>query len=225
MQSRHRFVRTLSALGVAALVAGCSAYGSSGKITPLDVTSGSQADLAHGAVIFDAAPVEFAYVANFGSNNISAYAIDATSGALKPVKGSPFAAGTSPIGLVIDPKGKFAYVPNHGSGNVSAYAIDATSGALTPVTGSPFAAGSNPYFGAVDPNGKFVYVADNGSNNVSGLYDQREERRFESNGGSPFATGTYPDGVAVVLRASSPTSLTMAPITFGPTASTRPAVP
>ena len=39
---------------------------------------------------------KFAYVANYGSNNVSAYTIDATSGALKKVKGSPFAAGTGP---------------------------------------------------------------------------------------------------------------------------------
>jgi hypothetical protein len=61
------------------------------------MTSGSQARPAHGAITFDAAPVEFAYVANFGSNNVSAYAIDATSGALKPVKGSPFAAALAPL--------------------------------------------------------------------------------------------------------------------------------
>lgn len=97
MHSRQRSVRTLCALGVAALFAGCSAYGSLGKITPLAMTSGSQARPAHGAITFDAAPVEFAYVANFGSNNVSAYAIDATSGALKPVKGSPFAAALAPL--------------------------------------------------------------------------------------------------------------------------------
>ena len=43
----------------------------------------------------------FAYVTNVGSNNVSGYAIDASSGALTPVSGSPFAAGTEPYGVSI----------------------------------------------------------------------------------------------------------------------------
>ena len=39
---------------------------------------------------------KFAYVGNDGSNNISAYAIDANTGALTPVTGSPFSAGLNP---------------------------------------------------------------------------------------------------------------------------------
>lgn len=38
----------------------------------------------------------FAYVSNKFSNNVSAYRIDANTGALTAVAGSPFAAGTSP---------------------------------------------------------------------------------------------------------------------------------
>ena len=89
---------------------------------------------------------KFAYVPNHGSNDVSAYATDATSGALKPVTGSPFAAGSQPYFGAVDPNGKFAYVANDGSNNVWAYGIDSTSGALKPVKGSPFAAGSQPYF-------------------------------------------------------------------------------
>jgi DNA-binding beta-propeller fold protein YncE len=39
---------------------------------------------------------KFAYAANDSSNNVSAYAINSTSGALQQVKGSPFAVGTGP---------------------------------------------------------------------------------------------------------------------------------
>jgi 6-phosphogluconolactonase len=38
-------------------------------------------------------------VSNFSSDNVSAYTIDATSGALTPVAGSPFAVGTGPDGI------------------------------------------------------------------------------------------------------------------------------
>jgi 6-phosphogluconolactonase len=37
--------------------------------------------------------VEYAYVANRYSNNISAYAINASTGALTQIQGSPFATG------------------------------------------------------------------------------------------------------------------------------------
>ncbi len=77
---------------------------------------------------------------NNGSGNVSGYTIDAASGALKPMAGSPFTTGTYPDGVAVDPKGKFAYVANNGSDNVWAYSIDSTSGALKPVKGSPFAA-------------------------------------------------------------------------------------
>ena len=40
---------------------------------------------------------KFAYVTNQGSANVSAYPIIATSGALTPVAGSPFAAGSGPV--------------------------------------------------------------------------------------------------------------------------------
>jgi hypothetical protein len=44
---------------------------------------------------------EFAYVANASSNNVSAYTIDSTTGALTAVSGSPFPAGTNPFSVAI----------------------------------------------------------------------------------------------------------------------------
>jgi 6-phosphogluconolactonase len=44
----------------------------------------------------------FAYAANDSSNDISAYAVDAVSGVLTPVAGSPFAAGNEPRAIAID---------------------------------------------------------------------------------------------------------------------------
>src|SRR4051812_40072222 len=56
----------------------------------------------------------FAFVANFNPNDISAYTIDATTGALTAL-GAPVAAGTSPSSIAVDPTAKFAYVANIGS--------------------------------------------------------------------------------------------------------------
>jgi hypothetical protein len=91
----------------------------------------------------------FAYVANSsagGIGNVSAYTINATTGALTPVPSSPFAAEGAPSSVAVSPNGQFAYVTNNAltSNDVSAYTINATTGALTPVPGSPIAAGALP---------------------------------------------------------------------------------
>jgi 6-phosphogluconolactonase (cycloisomerase 2 family) len=85
-----------------------------------------------------------AYVANAFSNTVSAYSIDATTGTLSPVAGSPFATGSSPFSVAVDPTGHFAYVANLGSNSISGYTVNTTAGALSPVAGSPFGAGSGP---------------------------------------------------------------------------------
>lgn len=85
----------------------------------------------------------YALVASQGSNNVSVYNINATTGALTPVTGSPFVTGTSPY-VTVNPAGTLAFVANFVSNDVSVYNINATTGALTPVTGSPFASGTAP---------------------------------------------------------------------------------
>ncbi|MDQ6951635.1 MAG: beta-propeller fold lactonase family protein [Mariprofundales bacterium] len=78
----------------------------------------------------------FAYVANAGSTStpgttVSAYTINATSGVLTAMTGSPFTTGSAPSSITIDPSGKFIFVANSGANQVSAYTINATTGALT----------------------------------------------------------------------------------------------
>src|SRR5690242_1573490 len=100
----------------------------------------------------------FAYVTNSGSNTISAFTIDASTGTLAPISGSPFPSGTQPLSVAIHPSGRFAYVSNGLSNDVSAYSINPSTGALTPVPGSPFAAGIICHSVAIDPSGRFAYV-------------------------------------------------------------------
>lgn len=87
---------------------------------------------------------KFLYVANQGSNNLSAFSFDGSTGVLTPVAGSPFAAGTGPDSVRVDVTGEFIYVANGGSGNVSAYAINGATGALLAISGAPFTAGTDP---------------------------------------------------------------------------------
>ncbi len=140
-----------------------------GALTPLPTVAGRNGNIAMAMTRGTAAVVytpKFAYVANNGSASVSAYTINATTGALTAVAGSPFAAGTNPRSVSVDPSGKFAYVANGGSSNVSVYTINATTGALSSV-GAAVAAGNGPVSVSVDPSGKFAYVANFNSTSVS----------------------------------------------------------
>lgn len=136
---------------------------------------------------------KFVYVANSASSNVSAFKINATSGALNQVSGSPFAAGYSPIAVVVDPTGKFAFVANQSAsasyGNVSVYQINATSGALSQISGSPFGAGSSPNDVVVDPTGKFAYVPDYFGRDVYAYKINATTGALTAVFGSPFSTG------------------------------------
>jgi 6-phosphogluconolactonase (cycloisomerase 2 family) len=126
--------------------------------------SGTVTNAAIGGVsVTCAAPsARFIYVPNQASNSISAYSIDATTGALLELSGSPFAAAPSPTIASADPQGRFLYVAGRGSAStppvLSAYSIDSSTGALTPLAGSPFAlsVASPPANGQVADIGRFL---------------------------------------------------------------------
>ena len=86
---------------------------------------------------------KFLYIPNRVTNNVSAFAVNASTGALTAISGSPFPAGAAPVFAQTDPSGKFLYVGNQGqwsieSASVSGYSIDVGTGALTAVPNSPF---------------------------------------------------------------------------------------
>jgi 6-phosphogluconolactonase len=153
---------------------------------------------------------QFLYQTNTFSDNVSAYKMNASTGALTPVPGSPFATGHGPQAISADPTGSFLYVLNDGfigaSGNdigsISAYTINAASGALTEVAGSPFDATvvGNPASLAVHPSGKFVYAS--GSFNeigvIAGYAIDGATGALSPVSGSPFFTQeAFPFSMAV----------------------------
>jgi 6-phosphogluconolactonase (cycloisomerase 2 family) len=110
----------------------------------------------------------FAYVANSLATTVSVYNINATTGALSPISGSPsFTTGPNPASVTVNPLGTYVYVPSVTGNYVNTYAIDASTGALTQLTDSPFESDQNPLFVAIDPSGKFAYAANNGSNDIT----------------------------------------------------------
>ncbi len=181
------FAQASSALGIVAFLAACSNPGSSGRMTP----SGAVPD----------ATAEYVYVVNNGDRSISAYQINATTGALTLVTGL-FRTGADPSALAVDPAGDFVYAVNAGSDNVSAYSIDVSTGALKKVAGSPFGTGRQPEGVAVDPTGKFAYVANAGaySNSNGNVYAYKINATTGALSpvfGSPFAAGDAPIDVVV----------------------------
>jgi 6-phosphogluconolactonase len=131
---------------------------------------------------------EFLYVANLNadnSNNISAYRINDTSGALKLIPFSPFASGMGSADPAIDPSGQFAYVTNASDNDVSAFTI-LRRGGLTPVCTSPFAAHTSPLAVAVDPKHRFVYVGNGSSIDISAYTLNLANGSLTQINGSPF---------------------------------------
>jgi 6-phosphogluconolactonase len=136
---------------------------------------------------------------------LSAYAIDAASGALTLV------AETQANGLLAaHPQGNYAFLADGSSsalGQVTVYKLDVEAGTLTPA-GSPVPAGIRPVDIAVHPGGNFVYVSNRISHDVWSY-------RFDASTGALVPSGTP---VSVGASAVSGTFDANAnPIAFDPT--------
>jgi probable HAF family extracellular repeat protein len=167
-----------------------------GRLTPI-TGSPFSADATASAIAVDPSG-RFAYVANYGGNNVSAFKIDQRTGGLLPI--ASYAAGSNADAVTVDPLGKFIYVANLSSNDVSAYAINQATGALTQITGSPFPTGDGPRSVAVDPNERFVYVANQGSDNIWGYTINPTSGAL-----APLATSPY------AVADAGLTSVTVAP--------------
>ena len=139
----------------------------------------------------------FSYVANALDNTVSAYTVNANSGALAAV-GTPVETGTSPHAIVGTPDNKYIFVGNEGSNDISAFGVNFASGALTAVPGSPFAAGTDPKaLGLYRVFGTYLYVANAGSDTVSAFAVDTSSGSLTPLSPATFATGKGPSSIAV----------------------------
>jgi 6-phosphogluconolactonase len=111
------------------------------------------------------------YVANNGSDNVSGYSINATSGILAPIPGSPFSNLSGPSAIAVSSNGFFAYVTNGRTSTVAAFRVS-TEGALlsvptTPSNPNPAPVEAAPGSLAIAPNTKHVYVGNSGTDKVT----------------------------------------------------------
>ncbi len=100
----------------------------------------------------------FVYTGLMATGQVAAFSVDASSGALTPVPGSPFPAGNNPLSLAS--VNNFLYVSNFADGTISGYSINPTNGALTALAGSPFAIHGGPL--VASPFGGFLYTTGSG---------------------------------------------------------------
>ncbi len=84
----------------------------------------------------------FLYASNRGHDSIALFAIDATTGALKPIGHTQPGEVTWPRHFALDPSGRCLVVANERAGSLSAFAVDGELGTLT--LRQRFACGGKP---------------------------------------------------------------------------------
>ncbi len=98
----------------------------------------------------------YAFVANAGDDDISAYGIHHQTGALSALPGSPFATGHQPVGLVVHPSGRWLLVASSGEPEIRLHAIETELGALG--AGRKFALPAPAKTLRLDVEGKSLWV-------------------------------------------------------------------
>jgi len=154
---------------------------------------------------------EFAYLANSTDNTISAFSVDATTGAIASV-GPPVTVGMSPSAIASTSDKKYLYVGNRDSNDVSVFAVDPNNGALTTSPGSPVVASSrkpralslysvvsrhSSYYGNSSHLNSYLYVANAGSNDLSVYGVDQSTGVLTPLSPASYATGAGPSAIAI----------------------------
>jgi 6-phosphogluconolactonase len=150
------------------------------------------------------------YVSDFLNDTVDGFSVNATSGALTAMLGSPFPVGGTPPGAgglsAIVPAGNYLYATDLNAGKVAGFAFDSASGKLTAVPGSPFAAGNTPVHAEqAGFQGKFLYVSNlnDSAGGISAYTIDFNTGALTPIPGSPFPTGaagSFPGPSALVVN-------------------------
>ena len=117
---------------------------------------------------------KFAFVANLGSNTVSQYVFDATTGKLtaNAVPSIATAAGAGPRHFGFHPNGKLAYLINETNDTLAAYSYDGALGqlkfieALSTLPNGTNGANNSCAEIAFAPSGKYVYGSNRGHDSI-----------------------------------------------------------
>jgi sugar lactone lactonase YvrE len=168
---------------------------------------------------------ENVYVANFGTDRISGFNVNPSSGALSAATGSPYGPGSADtvLGVAPDPDGGHLFAWNHQAAagpSVGTWTING-NGSLTEIAGSPNTdppGNQDPFAGSVSPDGDHLYVPMENTTPPGGNPDQTSifnvaangalAFNFEVNtddaavgGGNPFGSGILPNGQCFYVSA------------------------
>ncbi|HLJ12111.1 MAG TPA: lactonase family protein [Planctomycetaceae bacterium] len=113
---------------------------------------------------------KFAYVINEIANTVTAFAYDASRGALKEIQTittlpKDFKETSHTAEVVVHPSGKFLYGSNRGHDSLAIFAIDPGNGKLTTVGYQP-TGGKTPRNFAIDPLGTFLLAENSQSDTI-----------------------------------------------------------
>jgi 6-phosphogluconolactonase len=131
----------------------------------------------------------YLYVANVQSNTVSVLAINASSGALTPIAGSPFQTNLAAKNMQIAPSGKYLYISapiqsgNQSLGLVAVFSLNAGVPTLISQTNT---ADNNPSGLAISPNGAYLYTANATANSIS-IYTIASNGALSEVTGSPLS--------------------------------------
>jgi YVTN family beta-propeller protein len=161
-----------------------------------------------------------AYVANFGSNNVTPIDLDAAGG---PKAGDPITVGTNPIAVAVAPDGKTAYVTNWGSRNVTPIDLTTAGG---PTARDAITVGDNPRAIAITPDGNTAYVTNYNSRTVTPIDLTKTTPEVGSAitvGTGPIALAMTPDGNTLYVANYGSSDITPIRTTTNTTGDTIPA--
>jgi len=132
----------------------------------------------------------FVYVSTV--NGVSGFVMNASTGALTQMAGSPFQAGAGVPSLLVHPSLHFAYGPNPVSGGIYAWEISSGSGVLEPIAGSPFDTSADPYNLTIDSTGRFLYAVGYGTGVITAYTIDPTTGALTQIAGSPYPVETCP---------------------------------
>jgi len=151
----------------------------------------------------------FVFASNEGTNNVSVFAIDKTTGSLSLVAGSPFSTGGNGcdgIGLAAMPDMSFLFAANSCSSNVSVFKIG-SDGSLQ-LLGAPISLGAIPIDARVTANGKFLIVSlFSFSGGLVAVLSIGPDGSLTPVTGSPFPDGNPPGAFSTSLETNCASNL------------------
>ena len=132
-----------------------------------------------------------------------------TGGALNEITGSPYATGSGPTAVTLDPTGAYVYVTNKqaGANTVYGFTLNATSGQLAAISGSPFSAvGALPAGMATDSSKNYLAVICKGGGPDLQMFSYSKATPGALVAGASASTGTDPTS-PLAIAATHPSTV------------------